>query len=209
VGDVSDVLIVGGGIAGSSLAFALASAGRSVTVLESSTEYEDRVLGESVMPLGVKEARNLGVEQVLLDAGAHVAPAWLQYVEGVGEPAMLPLSMMIEGISGTLNLRHPDACQPSSARQRPPAPRLCGTSMTSNSEPDSPSRSPTQPTAREKRTPGWLWEPAGVRQRFAARPVSLSSATIRPTTSPGCSWTGSQGSPTITTSWSARATCCC
>jgi 2-polyprenyl-6-methoxyphenol hydroxylase-like FAD-dependent oxidoreductase len=111
VGDASDVLIVGGGIAGSSLAYALASAGRSVTVLESSTEYEDRVRGESVMPWGVKEARNLGVEQVLLDAGAHVTPAWLQYVEGVGEPAMLPMSMMIEGISGTLNLRHPDACQ--------------------------------------------------------------------------------------------------
>jgi 2-polyprenyl-6-methoxyphenol hydroxylase-like FAD-dependent oxidoreductase len=111
VGDVSDVLIVGGGIAGASLAYALASAGRSVTVLESSVEYEDRVRGESVMPWGVKEARNLGVEQVLLDAGAHVAPAWLQYVEGAGEPAVLPMSMMIEGIPGTLNLRHPDACQ--------------------------------------------------------------------------------------------------
>jgi menaquinone-9 beta-reductase len=109
--DISDVLIVGGGIAGSSLAYALASAGRSVTVLESSVEYEDRVRGECVMPWGVKEARNLGVEQVLLDAGAHVAPAWMQYVEGFDEPAMLPMSMMIEGIPGTLNMRHPDACQ--------------------------------------------------------------------------------------------------
>ncbi len=109
--DVSDVLIVGGGIAGSALACALASAGRSVTVLESSVEYEDHVRGESLMPWGVKEARNLGVEQVLLDAGAHVAPTWLQYVEGSDEPAMLPMSMMIEGIQGALNMRHPDACQ--------------------------------------------------------------------------------------------------
>jgi menaquinone-9 beta-reductase len=109
--DVLDVVIVGGGIAGSSLAYALASAGRSVTVLESSVEFEDRVRGESMMPWGVREARNLGVEQVLLDAGAHVAPAWLQYVEGVDEPAVLPLSMMIEGIPGALNMRHPDACQ--------------------------------------------------------------------------------------------------
>ena len=109
--DVSDVVIVGGGIAGSALAYALASAGRSVTVLESSVEYEDRVRGEIVMPWGVKEARNLGVEQILLDAGAHVAPAWLQYVEGADEPAMLPMSMMVEGIPGTLNMRHPDACQ--------------------------------------------------------------------------------------------------
>jgi 2-polyprenyl-6-methoxyphenol hydroxylase-like FAD-dependent oxidoreductase len=109
--DVSDVVIVGGGIAGSSLAYALASAGRTVTVLESSMEYQDRVRGEAMMPWGVREARNLGVEQVLLDAGAHATPAWLQYVEGVDEPAMLPMSMMVEGIPGALNMRHPDACQ--------------------------------------------------------------------------------------------------
>jgi menaquinone-9 beta-reductase len=111
VGDISDVVIVGGGIAGSALACALASAGRTVTVLESSVEYEDRVRGEAMMPWGVKEARNLGVERILLDAGAHVAPTWLQYVEGADEPAMLPMSMMIEGIPGALNMRHPDACQ--------------------------------------------------------------------------------------------------
>jgi menaquinone-9 beta-reductase len=109
--NASDVVIVGGGIAGSALAYALASAGRTVTVLESSLEYADRVRGESMLPWGVQEARNLGVEQLLLDAGAHVAPAWMQYVEGLGDPAMLPMSMMIEGIPGALNMRHPDACQ--------------------------------------------------------------------------------------------------
>ena len=111
MGDVSDVVIVGGGIAGSSLAYALASEGRSVTVLESSVEYQDRVRGESMLPWGVKEARSLGVEQILLDAGAHVTPAWMQYIAGVDEPAAIPMSMMIEGIPGTLNMRHPDACQ--------------------------------------------------------------------------------------------------
>lgn len=109
--DVSDVVIVGGGIAGSSLAYALASAGRSVVVLESTVEYEDRVRGETMLPWGVMEARNVGVEQVLLDAGAHVAPAWLQYVEGLDDPTVLPMSMMLEGVPGTLNMRHPDACQ--------------------------------------------------------------------------------------------------
>lgn len=111
MGDVSDVLIVGGGIAGSALAYGLASQGLGVTVLESSAEFEDRVRGEAMLPWGVKEARELGVEQALLDAGAHVAPMWLQYSEGVDEPAILPVSMMIEGIAGSLNLRHPDACQ--------------------------------------------------------------------------------------------------
>lgn len=111
MGEISDLVIVGGGIAGSALAYSLASAGLSVTVLESSTEYQDRVRGEAMMPWGVKEARQLGVEQILLDAGAHVGPAWMQYVESAAEPMMLPMSGMVEGIPGTLNIRHPAACQ--------------------------------------------------------------------------------------------------
>jgi 2-polyprenyl-6-methoxyphenol hydroxylase-like FAD-dependent oxidoreductase len=111
VGDVSDVVIVGGGIAGSALAYGLASRGLGVTVLESSAEFEDRVRGEAMLPWGVKEARQLGVEQVLLDAGARAAPMWKQYIEGFDEPAIIPMSMMIEGVPGSLNIRHPDACQ--------------------------------------------------------------------------------------------------
>ncbi|GAC1604062.1 MAG: FAD-dependent oxidoreductase [Acidimicrobiales bacterium] len=107
----SDVAVVGGGIAGASLAYALASAGLGVTVLEATTEYEDRVRGESMQAWGVNEARNLGVEQILLDAGAHMAPTWKQYLEGAGEVAEFPMSIMVPDISGTLNLRHPVACQ--------------------------------------------------------------------------------------------------
>ena len=70
----ADVVIVGGGIAGSALATALARDGSSVTVLEASEEYEDRVRGETMVPWGVAEARALGVEQALLDAGAQVDP---------------------------------------------------------------------------------------------------------------------------------------
>jgi 2-polyprenyl-6-methoxyphenol hydroxylase-like FAD-dependent oxidoreductase len=108
---VSDVVIIGGGIGGASLAYALASEGLGVTVLESSLEFPDRVRGESMQPWGVKEARNLGVEQFLLDGGAHFAPVWKQYLEGVSDPGIIPMSMMVEGIPGSLNMRHPDACQ--------------------------------------------------------------------------------------------------
>lgn len=109
--DVADVVIVGGGISGASLAFALASAGVGVTVLEATEEYEDRVRGESMSVWGVKEARNLGVEQVLLDAGAHVSPVWKQYFEGVPEALDIPMGLMAAEVPGTLNMRHPDACQ--------------------------------------------------------------------------------------------------
>ena len=109
--DASDVVVVGGGIGGASLACALARAGVSVSVLEASTEFADRVRGESMQTWGVKEARDLGVEQVLLDAGAHITPIWKQYMEGVGDVGEIPMAMMIPDISGSLNLRHPDACQ--------------------------------------------------------------------------------------------------
>jgi 2-polyprenyl-6-methoxyphenol hydroxylase-like FAD-dependent oxidoreductase len=107
----SDVVVVGGGIAGASLAYALASAGLGVTVFEASVEYADRVRGETMVPWGVAEARRLGVEQVLLDAGGHVSPVWRRY-EGTGSrPFDIPISALVPGIPGTLNMRHPDACQ--------------------------------------------------------------------------------------------------
>jgi 2-polyprenyl-6-methoxyphenol hydroxylase-like FAD-dependent oxidoreductase len=108
-------VIVGAGIGGSALATALAGDGLEVVVLEASERYEDRVRGESLMPWGVKEARDLGVESVLLDAGAHIAPAWVHYDPAIpttdAEANPIPVGMIVPEIPGSLNLRHPDACQ--------------------------------------------------------------------------------------------------
>src|SRR5262245_15880660 len=101
----TDVVIVGGGIGGGALAYGLASAGLGVTVLEASVEYPDRVRGESMHLWGVKEARELGVEPFLMDAGAHIASVWKQYVEGIGEAGDIPMGMLMEGVGGSLNLR--------------------------------------------------------------------------------------------------------
>lgn len=110
----TDVVIVGGGIAGGALATALARDGLGVTVLEATEVYEDRVRGETMVPWGVAEARELGIEQAMLDAGAHVSPAWVVYLDR-NDPAEreanpIPMAMMVPDIPGTLNLRHPDAC---------------------------------------------------------------------------------------------------
>ena len=107
----SDVVVVGGGIGGAALAYGLAQSGLGVVVLEASEEFPDRVRGESMQLWGLAEARRLGVEDALLRAGAHIAPVWRQYVEGIGEPGEIPAGMILPDISGTLNLRHPDACQ--------------------------------------------------------------------------------------------------
>jgi len=48
---------------------------------------------------------------VLLAAGAHVTPTWRQYFPNGDEPRDIPMNMMVPEIGGSLNLRHPDACQ--------------------------------------------------------------------------------------------------
>jgi menaquinone-9 beta-reductase len=105
------IVIVGGGIAGATLAIVLARAGRKVLVLESSQVFRDRVRGESMMPWGVAEAQLLGIAEVLHGAGAHTARLWKRYTEGQEVPRDLPVGMLIPGVSGSLNLHHPLACQ--------------------------------------------------------------------------------------------------
>ena len=60
-----DLIVVGGGVTGSSLARRMASNGAKVLVLERDTEFGDRIRGESLQPWGVAEARKLGVAQCL------------------------------------------------------------------------------------------------------------------------------------------------
>ena len=106
-----DVVVIGGGIAGASLALALAREGLGVTVLEATVEFPDRVRGESMQAWGVREARRLGVEDVLMTAGAHIAPIWRQYFPSGDDPRDIPMNLMVPDVGGSLNLRHPDACQ--------------------------------------------------------------------------------------------------
>src|SRR5579864_1359470 len=105
-----DVIVVGAGIGGASLAAALAGDGLRVVALEQSEVYEDRVRGESMQPWGVAEARALGVEDVLLAAGAHIARSWFQYHLPDARDEV-PVGVMLPGVEGSVNLRHPDACQ--------------------------------------------------------------------------------------------------
>ena len=57
----------------------MADAGASVLVLEASTEFRDRVRGESLLPWGVAEARELGIYDAFVEAGAHELPWWTDY----------------------------------------------------------------------------------------------------------------------------------
>ena len=110
-----DLVIAGGGIAGSALATVMARAGKSVLVLEKTTEYPDLVRGEWIPPWGVVEAKRTGLLDVLVDAGGHYLTRHIGFGEGIDpEKAIaraLDMSTLLAGVPGPLCLRHPVACQ--------------------------------------------------------------------------------------------------
>jgi 2-polyprenyl-6-methoxyphenol hydroxylase-like FAD-dependent oxidoreductase len=71
---VYDIVAIGGGIAASSLAKAMAEQGAKVLVLEREKQFKDRVRGEAVVSWGVAEAAELGVHRLLEEGCAHNVP---------------------------------------------------------------------------------------------------------------------------------------
>ena len=72
-----DIITVGGGIAASALARAMAERGAKVLVLEREKQFKDRVRGEAVVSWGVAEANELGICGLLKEKCGHDVP----YVE--------------------------------------------------------------------------------------------------------------------------------
>jgi 2-polyprenyl-6-methoxyphenol hydroxylase-like FAD-dependent oxidoreductase len=72
-----DIITVGGGIAASSLARAMAERGARVLVLEREIQFKDRVRGEAIVSWGVAEANELGICGLLKEKCALEVP----YVE--------------------------------------------------------------------------------------------------------------------------------
>ena len=69
-----DIITVGGGIAASSLAKAMAERGARVLVLEREKQFKDRVRGEAIVCWGVAEANELGVSGLLREKCGHDVP---------------------------------------------------------------------------------------------------------------------------------------
>jgi menaquinone-9 beta-reductase len=108
-----DAVIVGGGIAGSSLAALLAGGGKSVLVLEKTEAYPDLVRGEWLAPWGVLEAKRAGLYEAITRAGRHHITWSVQYQEGV-EPSdapRMPFAGLLPDVPGPLSVGHPQACQ--------------------------------------------------------------------------------------------------
>lgn len=83
----SDVIIIGAGILGCSLAVALGRQGRSVVLLESSMKEPDRIVGELLQPGGVQALERLGLRDCL--DGIDAIPVKGYYVSYFKEPVIL------------------------------------------------------------------------------------------------------------------------
>ncbi len=110
-----EIVVVGGGIAGSSVASALARAGKRVLVLEQQVEYRDKVRGETIMPWGTLETDRMDLTSALVDAGGAFATTMIPYDElqpsSAAEAKARPIAMMCPGSPGQLNVGHPEASE--------------------------------------------------------------------------------------------------
>ena len=110
----SEIVVVGGGIAGAAIALVLARAGLNVTVLEQQASYRDRVRGEYIQPWGVAEAQHLGISEILIQAGGFFARRIIPYDEinttHAAEAAARALDTLVPEVPGALCVSHPAAC---------------------------------------------------------------------------------------------------
>jgi 2-polyprenyl-6-methoxyphenol hydroxylase-like FAD-dependent oxidoreductase len=77
-----DLVIAGGGLAGSALAIVMARNGHRVLVVERETRFRDRIRGELLLPWGSREAKRLGLYDDLVARCALEGPFWSFFAAG-------------------------------------------------------------------------------------------------------------------------------
>jgi FAD binding domain len=110
-----DVVIAGGGIAGSALAAVLARGNVQVAVLERDREPVDRVRGEGMAPWGVIELRRLGLYDALVGAGGAFTNLAVPHDEHLPGEKALPFTLritdLVPEVPGILRMSHPAMCR--------------------------------------------------------------------------------------------------
>jgi 2-polyprenyl-6-methoxyphenol hydroxylase-like FAD-dependent oxidoreductase len=101
-----DVVVVGGGLAGSSVAITLAREGVDVLVVERERVFRDRVRGEVMATWGTVEAKRLGLFEVLRERCATEVRYLTYHVEGA-VAASLDLPTAAPHFEPSLAFHHP------------------------------------------------------------------------------------------------------
>jgi len=103
-----DVIIIGGGMAGASLAKRLAEQKIRTLVVEREGTFRDRVRGEGILPWGVTEAKALGIYELLRDACGHEVQQWNTYSGASSSVIYRDLVTTTIHGAGLLNFHHPE-----------------------------------------------------------------------------------------------------
>jgi 2-polyprenyl-6-methoxyphenol hydroxylase-like FAD-dependent oxidoreductase len=101
-----DVVTVGGGLGGATLAKSLAERGVHVLVLEQAREFKDRVRGETMPPWGTAEARALGVYELLSQTCGREHP-WFDIFLGPTQLMHRDLTITTPQQAPGFNFYHP------------------------------------------------------------------------------------------------------
>jgi squalene monooxygenase len=84
----ADVVVVGAGVFGCGIAFAMANQGRSVILLERWMHEPDRIVGELLQPGGMDALKKLGLEKCT--EGIDAIPCYGYHVIYHGDDVVIP-----------------------------------------------------------------------------------------------------------------------
>jgi 2-polyprenyl-6-methoxyphenol hydroxylase-like FAD-dependent oxidoreductase len=110
--DKVDLVVVGGGIAGSVIAGRMSHSGASVLVLEQSEQFVDRVRGEYITPWGVREVIAMGLWDVIRAVDhCNVFTRFVGFEEQIPEDvaiaSMRDFNVMVPDVPGAFGVSHP------------------------------------------------------------------------------------------------------
>uniref|UniRef100_A0A804K305 Squalene monooxygenase n=1 Tax=Musa acuminata subsp. malaccensis TaxID=214687 RepID=A0A804K305_MUSAM len=87
----ADVIVVGAGVTGSALAYALGKDGRRVHVIERDLAEPDRIVGEALQPRGCLNLLELGLEDCVDEIDAQRVLGYVLYKNGRSAKLSIPL----------------------------------------------------------------------------------------------------------------------
>ncbi|XVE48652.1 hypothetical protein DITRI_Ditri01bG0019300 [Diplodiscus trichospermus] len=96
----TDIIIVGAGVAGSSLAFTLGKQGRRVRVIERNLSEPDRIVGELLQPGGYLKLIELGLEDCVKEIDSQQVFGYALYKDGQNTKLSYPLEGFPSDVSG-------------------------------------------------------------------------------------------------------------
>ncbi|XP_051132629.1 squalene monooxygenase SE1-like isoform X2 [Andrographis paniculata] len=98
--ETTDVIVVGAGVAGAALAYALGKDGREVHIIERDLTEPDRFVGELLHPGGYLRLTELGLQDCLEDIDAQQVLGFAFYKDGKNVKIPYPLDNFPSDVSG-------------------------------------------------------------------------------------------------------------